>query len=247
MSKTAVAAANPGPIEVVELKTPVVAAILGWLIPGLGHIYQGRTPKGLLFMISILSTFFYGLFISDGRAVYASWTETDKRLPYLCQVCVGLPALPALVQTYLVREGKDPLLGGVMAPPVDMVQLNDWYKTLNRYLRTGHGLHDDRRAAQCPGDLRCLGRTGAVRLRRRPRGARTTNPRPRASARASIHACRFVRVTPKASETNFDVALGPNQLDVVLAAADRGDQPGLLGARATKRWARSSATRFAWA
>jgi hypothetical protein len=114
-----------------------VAAILGWLVPGLGHIYQGRTRKGPLFMISILSTFFYGLFISDGRAVYASWIEGDKRLPYLCQVCVGLPALPAIVQTYLVRNGKQPLLGGVMAPPVDMGQLNEWYKTLHRYFELG--------------------------------------------------------------------------------------------------------------
>jgi len=76
-------------------RDPVVAAILGWLIPGMGHIYQGRTAKGLLFMICILSAFFYGLIISDGRAVYASWTDSDKRLPYFCQLGVGLPALPA--------------------------------------------------------------------------------------------------------------------------------------------------------
>ncbi len=137
MSKAAALATNPPHDEAIDLKDPIVAAILGWLIPGLGHLYQGRTPKGLLFMISILSTFFYGLFISDGRAVYASWTEGDKRLPYLCQVCVGLPAMPALVQTYLVRQGKAPFLGGVMSPPVDMAQLNEWYKTLHRYFELG--------------------------------------------------------------------------------------------------------------
>ena len=105
----------------IDLKDPIVAAVLGWLVPGLGHIYQGRTRKGVLFMVTILGTFFYGLFISDGRAVYASWAEGDKRYPYLCQVCVGLPALPALVQTYLVRNGREPLFGEVMAPPVDVV------------------------------------------------------------------------------------------------------------------------------
>ncbi|MGD9720863.1 MAG: DUF6677 family protein [Pirellulales bacterium] len=125
------------PDEVIDLKDPVVAAALGWLIPGLGHIYQGRTRKGLLFMISILSTFFYGLFISDGRAVYASWVEGDKRLPYLCQVCVGLPALPAIAQTYLVRNGKQPLFGGVMAPPADTAALNDLWKRLHRRLELG--------------------------------------------------------------------------------------------------------------
>lgn len=137
MSKAAVASLSPQPVEVVDLKDPIVAAALAWLIPGLGHIYQGRTAKGLLFMICILSTFLYGLFISDGRAVYASWIESDKRLPYLCQLGVGLPALPALLQTYRVRKGEEPLFGGVMAPPIDAAQLNEWYKTLNRYLELG--------------------------------------------------------------------------------------------------------------
>jgi hypothetical protein len=137
VSKAALADASLPGEEVIDLKDPVVAAVLGWLIPGLGHLYQGRTRKGLLFMISILSTFFYGLFISEGRAVYASWVEGDKRLPYLCQVCVGLPALPALVQTYLVRNGKEPLFGGIMAPPVDINQLNDWWKALHRRFELG--------------------------------------------------------------------------------------------------------------
>ncbi len=123
--------------DVVDLKDPVVAAILGWMIPGLGHLYQGRTGKGLLFMICILSTFFFGLFISDGKAVYAWWSPDDWRLPYLCQLGVGLPATPALVQSYLVRNGKAPLFGGVMAPPVDSRELDSWYKELNRYLELG--------------------------------------------------------------------------------------------------------------
>jgi hypothetical protein len=137
VSKAAAASPTLPPEEVIDLKDPIVAAVLGWLVPGLGHIYQGRTRKGVLFMVTILGTFFYGLFISDGRAVYASWAEGDKRYPYLCQVCVGMPALPALVQTYLVRNGREPLLGGVMAPPVDNAALNDMWKKLNRQLDLG--------------------------------------------------------------------------------------------------------------
>ena len=137
MSKVAPASALPAEEEVVDLKDPLIAAALAWLIPGLGHLYQRRTAKGLLFMICILSTFFFGLFCSGGHAVYASWTAEDQRLPYLCQVGVGLPALPALVQTYLVRSGKAPLFGGVMAPPVDKQQLDDWYRKLNKYFELG--------------------------------------------------------------------------------------------------------------
>jgi hypothetical protein len=121
----------------VQLKDPLVAAVLAWLVPGAGHIYQGRTAKGVLFMVTILGTFFYGLFLSDGKAVYASWMPQDKRYYYLCQVCAGLPALPALVQTYRVRSGKAPILGGFEAPPVDATELSDWYRKLHRYFELG--------------------------------------------------------------------------------------------------------------
>ncbi len=107
MSKTAVVVPSGQPTDMIELKDPAIAGLLAWLVPGLGHLYQGRTAKGILFMACILSTFFYGLAISHGRAVYASWTEDDIRLPYFCQLGVGLPALPALLQTYLVPYGGD--------------------------------------------------------------------------------------------------------------------------------------------
>ena len=101
----------------VDLRQPGTAAFLAWLWPGAGHVYQGRYAKGALFMICILSTYFIGLTIGDGHVVYASWTKSDKRWQYICQVGVGLPALPALLQNRLRMAGKDPLLGGLMAPP----------------------------------------------------------------------------------------------------------------------------------
>ena len=33
---------------------------------------------------------------------------------------MGLPALPALLQNRLVRSGKEPLFGGIMAPPAEV-------------------------------------------------------------------------------------------------------------------------------
>ncbi len=137
MSKAVAEPSNPPPAEAVELKDPLIAAGLAFLIPGLGHLYQGRMAKGFLFLVSILSIYFFGLALSDGKAVYASWTPEDTRYYYLCQIWVGLPALPALLQSYLVRHGHDPLLGGFMAPPTSMAQLNDWYRTLNVYFDLG--------------------------------------------------------------------------------------------------------------
>lgn len=108
---------------VVNLKDPGLSALLAWLVPGLGHLYQGRTAKAILFFVCIVGTFAYGVWLggrSDlgyGRAVYMSWRPGDNRLPFLCQIGVGLPAFPALIQANRVKQGKTPLWNGFMAPP----------------------------------------------------------------------------------------------------------------------------------
>ncbi len=100
----------------IDLKDPLLAAFLAWLLPGLGHWYQGRKHKAVLFFVCILGTFGYGMYLGEGRVVYASWRPPDRRLPYLCQVWVGLPALPALVQAKRARPLK--IFGEeYMAPP----------------------------------------------------------------------------------------------------------------------------------
>jgi hypothetical protein len=101
----------------VDLRSPVVAAVSAWLWPGAGHLYQRRYGKGVLFMVCILSCYFFGLALADGHVVYASWTKGDRRWQYFCQLGVGAPALPALVQQHRIRQGKEPLLGDFMAPP----------------------------------------------------------------------------------------------------------------------------------
>lgn len=92
----------------VDLRDPIWAALLGWLWPGAGHIYQRRYAKGVLFMVCILSTFFYGLALGDGHVVYASWRPNDYRWQYFCQLGTGLPAFPAMVQAIKVNRGGTP-------------------------------------------------------------------------------------------------------------------------------------------
>ena len=99
---------------VVRLRNPAIAALLGWLVPGVGHLYQGRIAKGILFLVTILTTFFYGLYLGDGKVVYASWRPGDTRWAYVCQVGVGLAALPALIQANRARDGEP---AGFMGPP----------------------------------------------------------------------------------------------------------------------------------
>jgi Family of unknown function (DUF6677) len=130
-------------IPEVDLRDRWLAAFLAWLIPGAGHLYQRRYGKGLLFMICILSTFFYGIFLGSSNVVYASFRKADERgelqqddarYAYLCQVGIGLPALPAMIQAK--RTGgptpQPPLWDGFMAPPVLIGQRvhKDWIDPL---------------------------------------------------------------------------------------------------------------------
>lgn len=93
---------------VVQLRDPYWAAFLAWLWPGAGHFYQRRWAKGYLFMVCILATFFFGLFIGRGRVVYASFRPNDFRWQYICQFAAGAPALPAIAQAWKVKQGSDP-------------------------------------------------------------------------------------------------------------------------------------------
>lgn len=106
--------------EKIHLKDRELSAFLAWLIPGLGHLYQGRRAKAALFFVCILGLFVYGLYLSGsskvgwGRAVYFAGQDNWY---YAGQVGVGLAALPALVQASRVSGDKPVICGGFMAPP----------------------------------------------------------------------------------------------------------------------------------
>lgn len=110
--------------ETLALKSPVKAALLAWLVPGLGHLYQGRTAKGVLFMVSIITLFIAGMAVGGGRVAYASTLPfTPVRSyaydgwPFLCQSGIGVVAIPGWVERsrYLSQDG--PLFGGWFYPP----------------------------------------------------------------------------------------------------------------------------------
>lgn len=130
------------PVEV-NLKTPWLAAALGWLWPGAGHLYQGRIGKGVLFMACILGTYFWGLAMGDGHVVYASWRPGDMRLYYAAQVHVGIPALAAIPQSYAVANGNEPTFGGWWAPPNEPISEGEhdhkatWHEKLGFYFELG--------------------------------------------------------------------------------------------------------------
>lgn len=125
----------------VELRNPRLAAFLAWIFPGLGHIYQGRIGKGVLYSVCILSIYFIGFAIGEGKIVYWRWVNPLSNpekfsLYYIGQFFVGLPALPALIQGTLKYYGLDPLFGGFMAEPAQNV-LNSLHPRFGKLVEIG--------------------------------------------------------------------------------------------------------------
>jgi hypothetical protein len=100
------------------------AGFLTLLLPGLGHIYQGRASKGIFFMASLLGLFHVGQAMAGWQAVFLPPVERPRnlqfdfhnlsavervsllptafynRLHFVGQMWIGLPALPAWLQYF---------------------------------------------------------------------------------------------------------------------------------------------------
>lgn len=122
-----VVAVSPDDGSVIDLRDPAKAALLSWLVPGLGQLYQGRSLKGRLFMAAILPLLLAGLWIGGGKVAYCQWRPGARRLEFLGQVGIGTVAIPALVQSWSLASAGRPLLpGGWFAPPVVAGQVVSW-------------------------------------------------------------------------------------------------------------------------
>ncbi len=109
------------------------AALLSYLIPGLGQIYQGRVGKGILFMVCLLGLFFYGMRLGSCENVYLPDTnvqqnmvfgfkplgDVENRPHFAGQVFIGMAAWPAILQyaSYEPQKPKHKLFGNWQRQP----------------------------------------------------------------------------------------------------------------------------------
>lgn len=95
--------------EVLEVK-PIststwLSALAGWLVPGLGHILQGRLLKGALGGLAILLLFALG--VALGGHVYGLWDTSEGLLSTLfgfCDLGSGLLYIASRATGFAVRE-----------------------------------------------------------------------------------------------------------------------------------------------
>lgn len=99
MSKEA--AENISPIPT----TTWLVALVGWLVPGLGHILQGRILKGVLGGLAVLLLFALG--VTLGGHLYGLWDTSEGLLSTLfgfCDLGSGLLYLASRATGFAVRE-----------------------------------------------------------------------------------------------------------------------------------------------
>lgn len=80
-----------------------MAVILGWLVPGLGHVLYGRKGKALFYFAMIALAFIVGLWLGEWRVVH----RTRFPLYLIAQLWAGGPALLALFLTEGLRVTHD--------------------------------------------------------------------------------------------------------------------------------------------
>jgi hypothetical protein len=68
---------------------PAIALILGWLIPGAGHMLLGKWIRGLLIFISVLGMFLVGLSL-QGKIYVPNTGEILDMLGFAGQLGLGL-------------------------------------------------------------------------------------------------------------------------------------------------------------
>jgi Family of unknown function (DUF6677) len=82
-TRAATAAADPS--------RTVAAGLLGWVVPGLGHLYLGRRGKGLVLMAAILLLFVLGVMMDSRLQLHLGLEDPLALLFSAAQMGIGAP------------------------------------------------------------------------------------------------------------------------------------------------------------
>ncbi len=100
----------------IPFKNRWLAGVFAFLIPGAGHLYQGRWFKGIVCGLCVLGTFFFGMDLGDWGVVYWKRDPLNMLNPFYAQLFVGLPALPSLIQSHRYQSRDNTEQTGIDAP-----------------------------------------------------------------------------------------------------------------------------------
>jgi hypothetical protein len=118
-----------------------LAAVLSYLVPGLGQIYQGRVGKGVLFLICIYALFFYGTYLGTSTVTLQLH---DRPVTYRLTGSVYLPDSAAANNPYHLPT----LLANLVNRPQFLAQV--WTGVV-AWPAIWHYIHGDSKTVQVAG------------------------------------------------------------------------------------------------
>lgn len=80
--------------ERAQTANPILICLVAWLLPGAGHLWQGRRQKGLVFLLALPLMFAAGLWL-EGRLFPFEPSQPLVALEMLANLGMGLPYLIA--------------------------------------------------------------------------------------------------------------------------------------------------------
>ncbi len=87
-----------------DLLAAPIAGLLGWLVPGFGHLYLGQRTRGLVCLVTITATFWTGVAIGS---VHATVDPRERTLWFMAQLCTGGNTLVAYAWHEIVTPDRD--------------------------------------------------------------------------------------------------------------------------------------------
>lgn len=127
----------------VKLKNPIIAGILAYLVPGLGHAYQGRYVKAAIYFVCVVGIFSWGCSLGEAKAVHLRWDPAHRAgrtrtAGFIAQAGIGCVAIPAYLQfdryeNEINRQHADQQ-GGAIQETIDAE-----FKGTFEHQRVGHG------------------------------------------------------------------------------------------------------------
>jgi hypothetical protein len=96
-------------VEETESGSLVLLCLAAWIIPGVGHLWQGRRSKGLVFLVALPLMFAIGLAVhgrlfpfdlSDPFVCLMAAAEVGSGIPYVVAKALGFGAGQVRAATY---------------------------------------------------------------------------------------------------------------------------------------------------
>lgn len=81
-----------------------IALLLGWLVPGLGHIFIHHRTRGLIFLVTITATFWTGVAVGGIRSTV---NLNERPLWFVAQIGTGGNTLLAWAGHEATKKGSD--------------------------------------------------------------------------------------------------------------------------------------------